>query len=141
LILFCDTSALVKLYVREEGTDAMVEQATASEVIAVCRISWVETMSALARRSREQPVDALAIAQARKRVVADWSHYLTVEVTQELVELAGEYADAFALRAYDSVQLAAAQTVNQELPGEVRFACYDERLLKAARVLGIASAS
>ena len=117
----------------------MVEQAAASEVVAVCRISRVEIMSALARRSREQPADALAIAQARKRVVADWPHYLTVEVTQQLVELAGEYADAFALRAYDSVQLAAAQTVNQELPGEVRFACYDERLLKAARVLGIES--
>ena len=141
MILFCDTSALVKLYVREEATDTMVEQAAASEVVAVCRISWVETMSALARRSREQPADALAIAQARKRVVADWPHYLTVEVTQQLVELAGEYADAFALRAYDSVQLAAAQTVNQELPGEVSFACYDERLLKAARVLGIAAVS
>ena len=141
MILFCDTSALVKLYVREEATDTVVEQAAASEVVAVCRISWVETMSALARRSREQPADALAIAQARKRVVADWPHYLTVEVTQQLVELAGEYADAFALRAYDSVQLAAAQTVNHELPGEVRFACYDERLLKAARVLGIESFS
>ena len=120
MIHFCDTSALVKLYVREDATDTMVEQATASEAVAVCRISWVETMSALARRSREQPVDALVIAQARKRVVADWPHYLSVEVTQQLVELAGEYADAFALRAYDSVQLAAAQTVNQEVPREVR---------------------
>lgn len=141
MIFFCDTSALVKLYVREEGTDAMVEQVAASEGVAVYRISWVEAMSALARRSREQPVDALAITQARKRVVADWPHYLTVEVTQQLVELAGEHADAFALRADDSVQLAAAQTVNQELPGEVRFACCDERLVKAAKLLGIASAS
>ena len=139
MILFCDTSALVKLYVREEGTDAMVEQVAAAQAVAVCRISWVEAMSALARRSREQPVDALAITQARQRVVADWPHYLTVEVTQQLVELAGEYADAFALRADDSVQLAAAQTVNHELPGEVRFACYDERLLKAAKLLGVAS--
>lgn len=141
MILFCDTSALVKLYVREDGTDTMMEQATASEVVAVCRIAWVEIMSALARRSREQSADAAAIAQARKRVVTDGPHYLTVEITQELVELAGEYADAFALRAYDSVQLAAVQTVNQELPGEVRFACYDERLVKAARVLGIEAVS
>ena len=51
------------------------------------------------------------------------------------------FCDTSALRAYDSVQLAAAQTVNHELPGEVRFACYDERLSKAARVLGIVSVS
>ena len=96
-------------------------------------------MSALGRRSREQPRDALAIAQARTRFAADWAQYLALEVTQDLVELAGEYADAFALRAYDGVQLAAAHTVNKELPGEVRFACFDSRLVKAARVLGIES--
>ncbi len=139
MILFCDTSALAKLYVQEEGTDTLIGQVALSDAVAVCRIAWVEIMSALARRSREQPRDASAIAQARERFVADWPQYVTLDVTQELVELAGEYADAFALRAYDAVQLAAAQTLNRELPGEVRFACYDSRLVKAARVLGIAS--
>jgi uncharacterized protein len=69
--------------------------------------------------------------------VADWPLYLTLEVTQELVVLAGEYAEAFALRADDSVQLAAAQTLHLEMPGEVAFACFDSRLVKAAGVLGI----
>ena len=139
MILFCDTSALVKLYVHEDGSDDMVREAAASDLIAVCRIAWVETMSAMARRSREQPRDAVTITRARHRVVTDWPHYLTLDLTQELVELAGEYADAFALRAYDSVQLAAVQTLHRELPGEVRFACFDGRLMTAARVLGIGS--
>ena len=137
MILFCDTSALVKLYVREDGTDGMVEQAARSDVVAVCRVAWVEFMSALARRSREQPQDAGALAEARRRFAADWPHYLKIEVTQDLVELAGEYADTFALRAYDSVQLAAAQMLHRELPTEVHFACFDARLAKAARVMGI----
>ena len=137
MILFCDTSALVKLYVREDGTDGMVEQAARSDVVAVCRVAWVEFMSALARRSREQPQDAGALAEARRRFAADWPHYLKIEVTQDLVELAGEYADTFALRAYDSVQLAAAQMLHRELPAEVHFACFDARLAKAARVMGI----
>jgi predicted nucleic acid-binding protein len=137
LILFCDTSAVVKLYVHEDGTDTVTERAAASEILAVCRIAWVETMSALARRSREQPRDASTIALARQRFVADWPHYLTLEITQDLVELAGEYSEAFALRAYDSIQLAAAQTLHREMPGEVAFACFDSRLAKAAGVLGI----
>ena len=139
MILFCDTSALVKLYVREDGTDNMLREATASDLIAVCRIAWVEIMSAMTRRSREQPQESATIARARNRVVADSQHYLTLDLTQELVELAGEYADAFALRAYDRVQLAAVQTLHRELPGEVRFACFDGRLMKAARVLRIGS--
>lgn len=69
-------------------------------------------MSAMARRAREQPQDASAIAQAGQRLAADWPHYLALEVTQELVELAGDYAEAFALRAYDSVQLAAVHTLH-----------------------------
>ena len=137
MILFCDTSALVKLYVHEEGSDGVTEQAAASDIVAACRIAWVETFSAMARRSREHPQDTAAITQARHRFVADGPHYLTLEITQELVELAGEYAEAFALRAYDSVQLAAVQMVHLELPSEVRFACFDSRLVKAARVLGI----
>ncbi len=140
MILFCDTSALVKLYVQEDGTEQVTEQAAASEAVAVCRVAWVEIMSAMARRTREQVQDASAIGLARERFVADWPHYFCLDVTQELVELAGEYADVFALRAYDCVQLAAAQTLHRELPGEVRFACCDGRLVKAARLLGIVSA-
>jgi predicted nucleic acid-binding protein len=137
LILFCDTSALVKLYVREDGTDEVTEQVAACEVVAVSRIAWVEVMSALARRSREQPQDVALLAQVRQQVVLDWPRYLKVELTQTLLELAGDYAEAFALRAYDSVQLASAQTLHLEMPGQVRFACFDSRLVKAAQVLGI----
>ncbi len=139
MILFCDSSALVKLYLREDGSDAVGSQAAASELLAVCRIAWVEVMSALARRLRERPQDAATIATARQRFAADWPRYLCLEVTQELAELAGDYADTFALRAYDSIQLAAAELARRDLPGELQLACFDARLVKAARVLGIES--
>jgi uncharacterized protein len=139
LILFCDTSALVKLYVREDGSDVMAEQVAACEIVAVSRIAWVEAVSAMARRAREQPADAAALGVARSRLSADWPDYLKLELNQELAELAGDYADTFALRAYDGVQLASAQTLHRELPGDVRFACFDARLVKAARVLGLSS--
>jgi predicted nucleic acid-binding protein len=140
LILFCDSSALVKLYVHEEESEPMAQRAAASDIIAVCRITWVEMLSALARRVREQPKDEPLIAQARQRLAANWPRYLTLELTQELAELAGDYTDTFALRAYDGVQLAAAQLVHRAMPGEVKFACFDGRLVKAARVLGIEAA-
>ena len=140
MILFCDSSALVKLYVHEDGSDAVSAQAAASEVLAVCRLTWVEVMSALARRVRERPQDSVAVATARQCFAADWPRYLCLEVTQQLAELAGDYADTFALRAYDSVQLAAAELARRDMPGEVRFACFDARLSKAAKVLGIEAA-
>lgn len=139
MILFCDTSALVKLYIAEDSSREMRALAGTAAVVAVCRIAWAEMMAAMARRARESPSDAQALDIAGQRLRADWPQYAVVEVTQAIVELAGNYADTFALRAYDSVQLAAARSL-QELAGdEVQFACFDTRLCKAARTLGMAS--
>ena len=137
MILFCDTSALVKLYILEDSSRDMQALAGAASAIAVCRIAWAEMMAALARRAREFPNDADAIEVVRKRLRTDWPRYVVVEVTQALVELAGEYADTFALRGYDSVQLAAARTLQDMAGEEIQFACFDTRLGKAARMLGM----
>ena len=137
MILLCDTSALAKLYILEDSSREMQALAGAASAIAVCRVAWAELMVALARRAREFPRDADAIELVRKRLRTDWPKYVVVEVTQALVELAGEYADTFALRGCDSVQLAAARSLQDMVGEELRFACFDIRLGKAARMLGM----
>ena len=137
MILFCDTSALVKLYVREEASDLMMALAGSADTIAVCRLAWADAMAALARRARENAADAELIAAILTRLRSDWPGYAIVEVTQSLVELAGEYADTFALRGYDSVQLAAARGLQEAANEELHFACFDARLQKSAKVLGM----
>lgn len=138
MILYADTSALAKLYVNEPGSAETAAAAQAAASVAVCRLAWVEMMATLARRSREQPAAAAALAAARQRFMSDWQSLLIVEITQPVLTLAGDYAEAFALRAYDSVQLAALQTLRQQSGEELRFACFDARLVKAAAVLGVA---
>jgi predicted nucleic acid-binding protein len=49
VIVFCDTSALMKLLVDEAQTDQIRQISTNADAIGVCRISWAETMAALAR--------------------------------------------------------------------------------------------
>ena len=51
--------------------------------------------------------------------------------------LAGDYADTFALRGYDSIQLAAAFEAGRVAESPICFACFDTRLNKAASVLGM----
>jgi predicted nucleic acid-binding protein len=125
------------LYIKEAFSEEIRQQTVAAKGIAVARIAWVEAMSALARRVRENPLDADAIETVRARLRNDWAGFAIVEVTQSLVELAGEYADIFALRGYDSVQLASARQVQEAASEELCFACFDTRLQKAARVLGM----
>lgn len=140
MILFCDTSALIKLYLVEAHSDTVKKMATGVEAIAVCRIAWAEAHAALARRERETPEDELLIDMARQSLAKDWPHYLILEVNQDLVVKAGDFADTFALRGYDSVQLAAAHQAQHISGIPVLFACFDLRLNKAAQLLGMEAA-
>lgn len=137
MILFCDTSALLKLYVAEAGSEELKERVQEAEAIAVCRIAWAEAFAALSRRAREVPDDAAVIEQAKAALAADWPHYVVLEIDQTLVERAGEFADTFALCGYDSIQLAAAFEAARISQTPIFFACYDLRLNKAAKLLGM----
>ena len=137
MILYCDTSALVKLYLKEEASDTMFAEAKSASAVAVCRIAWAEIGAALSRRAREHPRDTAAVEEVRARLRAQWARYAIVEVTQALVELAAEYADTFALRGYDAVQLAGGRIVQEAAQESLRFACFDLRLRRAAKTLGM----
>ncbi len=137
MILFCDTSALVKLYIAEPESEALKARVMEAESVVVCRIAWAEAHAALSRRAREIAQDAAVIELAKGALAADWPHYVVMDVDQALVERAGEFADTFALRAYDSVQLAAASEAARITEAPICFACFDLRLNKAAKVLGM----
>ena len=135
MILFCDTSALIKLLIDEPESDQMQQASSDAEAIAVCRITWAEAMAAMARRQREDPMSEDDIDQARGRLIQNWNDMTIVEVSQNLVETAGRFADGFALRGYDSVQLAAAHELRKSTDQTLTFASYDRRLRQAAQLL------
>ncbi len=135
MILFCDTSALIKLLISEPGSDQMAESSSHAQAIAVCRITWAEAMAGMARRQREDPITGEDIEQARQHLIQCWDQFTIVEVSQRLVETAGRFADVFALRGFDSVQLAAAHELDQSTEQPLTFACFDRRLKQAASLL------
>jgi len=137
VILFLDTLALVKLYVVEDGSEITHQAAEQAEILAVSRIAWAEYHAALARRARMTPEDEEPLDQARNALAADWDDFFVVEVSQPIVELAGEQAELYALRAYDAVQLATASYLAAQSGQNVQFGCFDRRLNKAATAQGM----
>lgn len=137
MILYCDTSALVKLYIVEADSELLKMRLAEAEAVAVCRIAWAEAHAAFSRRAREVPDDTAVIDQAKDALAADWPRFVIMEIDQPLVERAGNYADTFALRGYDSIQLAAASELARISQSPTCFACFDARLNKAAKILGM----
>jgi predicted nucleic acid-binding protein len=135
--LYLDSSSLVKLYVAEPGSDAVRALVEAATIVATSSIAYTETRAALARRRRERALRPAAFTSAKRTFEAEWSKYFTVEVTSALCHQAGEFAERYRLRAYDSLHLAAfAEIARQAGVRETRFSSFDNALSRAARSLG-----
>ena len=62
----------------------------------------------------------------------DWSSYLILSVTENMINLAGNLAEKHALRGFDSIHLASALTLRQKLFSPIVFSCFDDKLQKAS---------
>lgn len=143
-IYFVDTSALVKRYVTEIGSDWMkaVTDPESDNKIILSRITWVELISALARLQREGKVDPKDVSTTIQAFRYDWeTQYQLVEVDKELIEAAGELVQKHPLRAYDSIQLASAlkffPVFEKTTPNAFSFISADDRLLNVAKAEGL----
>jgi len=137
VILYLDTSALIKLYVEEEASDAVRAAVDRASTVAASRLAYVEARAALARARREARIGLRDLRRAVMEFQEDWGCFFVVEVNAELARRAGELAEEHALRAYDALQLASALTVQRRLGAEVRFLAFDENLSGAARSAGL----
>jgi len=136
VILYCDSSSLVKLYLEESGSAevrALVEQAAA---VTSSAIADVEVQAALASQRRAGRISPRALAQALKDFDADWSSVLAIDLDDDSRRLAGELAGRYQLRALDAIHLAAfVQVLERRTDDDVQFSSFDDRLNRAARRL------
>jgi predicted nucleic acid-binding protein len=137
MILYLDTSALVKRYVIEPGSD-QVNQATANaETAGTVIITRTEVAAALARAIRIgalKQADALANLQ---RFRSDWHDLARVQVTENLIARADVLAWEHNLRGYDAIHLAAALVWQEALGEPITLATFDEQLWQAAEREGL----
>jgi predicted nucleic acid-binding protein len=141
---YLDTSALIKHYVAEAGSDWLDAVAYEPDgvLILTSRVTMVEAWSALARRRREASISIQNQADALDAFREDCMvRYRFVELEMPVVELAGSLLERHPLRAYDAVQLASAVMAGQALAEAALplpiFLSADERLLSVARAEGL----
>jgi predicted nucleic acid-binding protein len=135
-LLYLDTSALIKLYVDEDGSPEVGDWVEATEAVATHEIAFIESRSALARKYREGTLAEQEYLSTWAAFSGEWEHYIRIALPSSLIQQAAEYTETFALRAYDSVHLAAADYAVRQLGVEVRFGCFDRALNRAAQAAG-----
>lgn len=137
MILFADTSVLVKLYIEEPGSEQMRKAAAQEDPIAASVLAFAEIHATFARRRRERLFLAPEFEEVRLRVADDWEALMQVPIGAEILALIPGLCDRHPLRGADAVHLASALLLRQE-GLEILFACSDSRLLGAAAAEGLA---
>jgi uncharacterized protein len=137
LTLYLDTSALVKLYAEEPGSDAVRQAIADSDLITTGQISYVEARSALARKSRRGEIARAALQRCKREFEQDWIRLHRLPVDEVLIRKAGDLAERHALRALDALHLAAADSLQALVRVSVTFACFDRALNEVAEACGL----
>ena len=137
MIVYIDTSALVKLYVPEPESEAVQALVGTAQVAAVSVVAFAEARAAFARKRREPAVNPKDYRRIVREFDDDWDHYFVVDVTEPLVKRAAQLADKHGLRGYDAIQLSSAIVLRDQSGEAVSFCCFDGRLLRASRREGL----
>jgi predicted nucleic acid-binding protein len=128
-MLFLDTSALVKRYVLEPGSQLVAD-------VMAQDTEWVASAVAHAEGSVtlcHSRLDAEALVAAQRELDEDWQRFRVVPLDAECLSLAVELGCAYQLRTLDAIHLAAAR----RLPAHFRVVTFDQRQASAAIGLGM----
>ena len=137
MTVYLDTSSLVKLHVEEPASEQVRELVRNSAVTVTSVVAYAETRAAFARRRRDGTLTPAAFRKAKQDFDADWPNYLVIPASSTLCLEAGDLAERYALRGFDSIHLAAFAEMLRGLQGrdDAQFSSADDKLNAAARRL------
>lgn len=130
MILYLDTSSLVKLYLDEAQCEAVRRWAQEASVVATSVVAYAEAAAAFGRRQREGALAGDDLRRVLAALDADWGDYAVVGVDERR---AGALAVRHGLRGFDAIHLAAALGLRQGAEAlDAAFSSFDGRLNDAA---------
>lgn len=137
MIAYFDTSAIVPLLVEEAGSDRATRLWDEADRVVSIRLVYAEGRAALAAAARAGRLERFAADAAVRGLDGLYTQMDLVETSDAVVRRAGALAEVHALRGYDAVHLAAAESIGQE---DAVLVAGDGPLCRAAAVLGLAVA-
>jgi predicted nucleic acid-binding protein len=137
MILYLDTSCMVKLYIQEPGTEEVQRAAELADEVATSIVAEAELRSALARRKREGQLTSSQLIALKQRFREAWADTVRIPLTDGLSALAGDLTEYHGLRGFDAIHLPSALSVMDDEDGETWFYSADVKLNSAAKREGL----
>lgn len=132
-MIYFDSSALVKRYIEEKGSDKVNALLRESSVSAASRLAYPEILAAMTRRHRAKGIETEAFERVRKAFKDDWAFLTVIELHHQVFRFVDEMIAKYALKGTDSVHLSSALWLKKATKGDVVFVACDLELIKAAK--------
>lgn len=132
-MIYFDSSALVKRYLKEEGTDAVRSIIKASRMITTSKLTYPEMLSAFMRKFRAGEISRKLLQVIFDKFEIDWSHLVLIEFHDELLRIGKGFIEKYPLKGADTIHLSSAVWIETTAKAKLTFVSSDENLLKAAR--------
>ena len=130
--VFFDSSAFVKRYVREEGTDVVLSWCDQATELCLSGIALPEIVSAFCRLLREDLVSPVQYRHLKTMLMADISDAAICDLTPEVIRQSIIRLEKNALRGMDAIHLGSALALKVDL-----FVSADARQCDAATQAGL----
>ncbi len=143
-VLFFDSSGLVKRYISETGTGWVINQlrSSAKNDVFIANITGIEVASAFARRVKGRTLSKISANKSLRRFKRDFDNkFIVIDLTPKIIEEGILLAEKYALRGYDTAQLAVGLSVKNYLAKRgirnFTFISSDKDLNSAAKAEGL----
>jgi len=145
LILYLDTSAMIKLYIQEAGSELIKEAIDTNRIIATAGIAYSEAISAFVRLTLLNSISKKDYEICKSSIKRDWASFFIIDVSENIIQLAADLIEKHKIRSFDGIHLASAVLLNKQINKRVTFSSWDKKLLKSAQkeelqILSIATA-
>ena len=133
MILYLDTSALVKRYVREAGTDEVIVLLESAGSVGSASLTKVEMAAAFEKTVRQGWVKRKIAMQAWQDFLDHWSSFTRLNTSFGTIDRASALAWEYSLHGYDAMHLACALLWEETLEIQITMATFDRDLWQASK--------
>ena len=130
---YFDTSALIKAFLVERGTDKATRMLLHDGLAVTATITYAEMHSGFSRKRREGGLSAKQYDSVCEEFESYWQSCLRIELTSDILTVARDLIKRHPLRAFDAIHLGSALRLKKEMAEPMTLIAADDRLLQAAQ--------
>lgn len=129
--LFMDTSALIKRYIMEEGSNAVDNLMDATLEVIVSPITKIECISTIRRLLHEKFLTMEEFSVIKKNILYDFEFYNVLRMNDRIENNAIKLIEKYQLKTLDAIQLSSCCST---YPEYLSFVTCDNKIIKFAEI-------